>query len=195
MTHNSSVSFKLIHFLLWIKGSHQSPNFEIFQVLCWKFTIFLMSFSKPQVLRDSSVLWKITPLYFFMSNVIYFAQKEPIKLKILRILSAQVKIYQILVIFETINQFFFEFSITLQCMKHKSSTFLAETLYTFNKRNIWKYKLLQVTSYISLQVHGISRKPEVLDFDGFLLSESNIKFQLKKYRRVISHDNEEWCKV
>ena len=154
-----------------------------------------MSFSKPQVLRDSSVLWKITPLYFFMSNVIYFAQKEPIKLKILRILSAQVKIYQILVIFETINQFFFEFSITLQCMKHKSSTFLAETLYTFNKRNIWKYKLLQVTSYISLQVHGISRKPEVLDFDGFLLSESNIKFQLKKYRRVISHDNEEWCKV
>ena len=26
MTHNSPVSFKLIHFLLWIKGSHQSPN-------------------------------------------------------------------------------------------------------------------------------------------------------------------------
>ena len=31
MTHNSSVNFKLIHFLLWIKGSYQSPNFETFQ--------------------------------------------------------------------------------------------------------------------------------------------------------------------
>ena len=30
MTHNSSVNFKLIHFLLWIKGSYQSPNFETF---------------------------------------------------------------------------------------------------------------------------------------------------------------------
>ena len=29
--HNSSVNFKLIHFLLWIKGSHQSPNFEAFE--------------------------------------------------------------------------------------------------------------------------------------------------------------------
>ena len=27
MTHNSPLSFKLIHFLLWIKGSHQGPNF------------------------------------------------------------------------------------------------------------------------------------------------------------------------
>ena len=30
MTRNS-VNFKLIHFLLWIKGSHQSPNFETFE--------------------------------------------------------------------------------------------------------------------------------------------------------------------
>ena len=27
MTQNSPVNFKLIHFLLWIKGSYQSPNF------------------------------------------------------------------------------------------------------------------------------------------------------------------------
>ena len=31
MTHNSSVNFKLIHFLLWTKGSHQSPNFDNFK--------------------------------------------------------------------------------------------------------------------------------------------------------------------
>ena len=31
MTHNLSVNFKLIHFLLWTKGSHQSPNFDTFE--------------------------------------------------------------------------------------------------------------------------------------------------------------------
>ena len=35
-----------------------------------------------QILHPSSVSWKITPLYFFNSNNIYFAQKEPIKMKI-----------------------------------------------------------------------------------------------------------------
>ena len=54
MTHNSFVNFKVIHFLLWIKRSHQSPNFEIFQVLWWKFAIFLLSFSKPEVCFSSN---------------------------------------------------------------------------------------------------------------------------------------------
>ena len=35
-----------------------------------------------QILYPSSVSWKIIPLYFFSSNNIYFAQKEPIKVKI-----------------------------------------------------------------------------------------------------------------
>ena len=35
-----------------------------------------------QVLYPASVLWKITHLYFFSSNNIYFAHKEPIKVKI-----------------------------------------------------------------------------------------------------------------
>ena len=30
MTYNFSINFKLIHFLLWTKVSHQSPNFDIF---------------------------------------------------------------------------------------------------------------------------------------------------------------------
>ena len=44
---------------------------------------FLNDKSIPlQILHPSSVSWKITPLYFFSSNNIYFAQKEPIKVKI-----------------------------------------------------------------------------------------------------------------
>ena len=40
-------------------------------------TVFL------QILHDSLVSWKITPLYFFRSKVIYFAWKGPIKVQIL----------------------------------------------------------------------------------------------------------------
>ena len=39
MTHNLPINFKLTYFLLWIKGSHQSPNFYTFQhalvKICW----------------------------------------------------------------------------------------------------------------------------------------------------------------
>ena len=38
--------------------------------------------------------------------------------------------------------------------------------------------------------HGISRKSENLHFDALLLSTA-YKFQLKKDRRIISHDTEE----
>ena len=31
MTYNSPVNFTLMHFLLWVKFSHQSPNFEAFE--------------------------------------------------------------------------------------------------------------------------------------------------------------------
>ena len=33
MTHNSPVNFKLIRFILWIKGSNQSCNFETLSAL------------------------------------------------------------------------------------------------------------------------------------------------------------------
>ena len=98
MAHNSSVNFKLIHFSLWIKRSYQSLNFETFK--CSGEILPYSSCHFPyQFLHHSSVSLKITPLYFFRSYVIYFAQKEPIKVKILRILSVQVKVHQILVIF------------------------------------------------------------------------------------------------
>ena len=44
-----------------------------------------------QILYLSSVSWKIIPLYFFSSNNTYFAQKEPIKVKVFDTFSARVK--------------------------------------------------------------------------------------------------------
>ena len=81
MTHNSSVNFKLIHFLLWTKGSHESPNFDTLKYSG------LMSFSKPQVgfPSNSASLFNImkdNSSLLFTSNNIYFAQKEPIKVNI-----------------------------------------------------------------------------------------------------------------
>ena len=101
MTQSSSVSFKLIHFLLWIKGSYQSPSSETFKCSGEKLpysSCHLLNYRSVflQILHQSSVSWKITRLYIFRSNVIYLAQKEPVKVEILTISSAQVKIHEFL---------------------------------------------------------------------------------------------------
>ena len=85
-THNFPINFKLIHFLLWTIGSHQSSNFDTFKCSGENLPNSSCHFpsNKPvflQILYHSSVAYEITPLYFFSSNNIYFAQKEAIKVK------------------------------------------------------------------------------------------------------------------
>ena len=147
MIYNSSVNFKLNNDLLWIKVSHQSVNFETLECSLKQLSNSSCHFPNHKsvslhTLHQSSVSWKITPMCFFRSIVIYFAHKVKLlnfdlstqnpqnfhydwfKVKILRILSAQVKIHEIVVIFETTNQFFFKFCIILHC--HDT-----QLLYTF----------------------------------------------------------------
>ena len=65
-------------------------------MLWWKFAKFFMPFSKPQVIFSSnfaSLYSVMKENSFFKSNFIYFAQKEPMKVEILRISSAQIKIH------------------------------------------------------------------------------------------------------
>ena len=45
-------------------------------------TILKRQVDSSQILYPYSISWKITPLHFFSSNNIYFAQKEHIKMKI-----------------------------------------------------------------------------------------------------------------
>ena len=87
MTRNSSANFKVIRFLLWAKGSHQSSNFDTLE--CSVENLPNSSCHLPsnksvflQILHHSSMSWKITPLYFFSSNNIYFAQKEHFKVRV-----------------------------------------------------------------------------------------------------------------
>ena len=67
--------------VLWIKGSHQNLNFENFECSGENLQNSSCHFPnhKPiflQILHHSLVPWKITPLYFFGSNIIYFGQKR-----------------------------------------------------------------------------------------------------------------------
>ena len=86
ITHNFSVNFELVHFLLWRKGSHQSSDFDPFK--CSGQNLQNSSCHFPnhksvffQILHHTSMSWKITLMYLFSSNNIYFPQEEPIKMK------------------------------------------------------------------------------------------------------------------
>ena len=98
MTQNSSVNPKLIHFLLWIRRSHQSPNYFWFSdVICWKFAKFLKSFLKAQVSFPSIVSSKFISIkhnssILFLTQTLYTLVKSSLlKCKFLRFWSARVK--------------------------------------------------------------------------------------------------------
>ena len=76
--HNSPVNFKLIHFLPWTKGSDESPNFGTSRCSGEN----LLNFSCHFPSRKSVFLQIFMTLYFFRSNVIYFARKGPMKVQI-----------------------------------------------------------------------------------------------------------------
>ena len=129
MTHNSPVNFKFIHFLLWIKGSHQSLNFETFKCSDENLPNSSCHFSTHksfffQILQHTPLSWKTASLYFFSLNLICFGQSSPLNCKFLGLSSARVKIRQISYVnFETTSQFLFKFFIILQCYIHHSVFF------------------------------------------------------------------------
>ena len=107
-----------MHFLLWTKESHENINFDIF-----KFSdenLLNSSFDFPnhksaflQILHDSSVSWNMLLCTFLGQTLYTLHKRDQSKGKFLRLFSAQIKIHQILVIFETKNKFLFKFYTTL----------------------------------------------------------------------------------
>ena len=79
------------YFLKWNHYFSACEDLSNFSCHFWKHkSVFL------QILQQSSVPYKLTRLYLFSSNIIYFVQKEPLKCIFLRLLScAWVKICQI----------------------------------------------------------------------------------------------------
>ena len=74
-----------------------------------------------QILHHSSLSWQITPLWFLSSYFFYFKLKDPIKVPILTLSSALVKMCHIpQAIFQTKSQFFFKFASSFSVMKGNS---------------------------------------------------------------------------
>ena len=134
MTQNSLVKLKLIHILLWIKGSHQVPIFRLSNILWWKFAKFLMSFLKAQFSFPSNVasvfsaIKHNSPILYLAQTLYTLLKKSPLKCKFLRFSSAWVKISH--VNFELTSQFLFKFCIIRHChdtqlpCKFEAHTFL-----------------------------------------------------------------------
>ena len=93
-----------------------------------------------QILHHSSLQWKITPLYFFSSNNIYFAQKEPMKVKNFETFECLAQNLS-----NSLCQFWNDsspnFGFLFSFMKDSSSAlFLVQAIYTLLKRNTLKWK-------------------------------------------------------
>ena len=86
MKHNSSVNFKVIQFLLRQKDPIKVPiltfSTALVKICQIPHVIFQATSRFFQILHHSPMSWKITPLYFFSSSTVYFAQKEHIKVNI-----------------------------------------------------------------------------------------------------------------
>ena len=91
------------------------------------------------------------------SCILYFEQKDPMKIPILILSSVLMKICQIPhVIFQITSQFFFKFCMTLQCLetKHLLCKFLGQTLYTLHKKDESKYKFSIIFS-VRIKIYKI----------------------------------------
>ena len=110
--------------MLWTKRAHQCTIFRLLGALMKVHPIPHAIFETTrsgfiQILHHCSVSWKITPLYFFSSNL----------------LSGWLKIYQIpYVIFETKGQFFFKLCIF---KIYLSMSWEISHLYFFRWNFIW----------------------------------------------------------
>ena len=154
-----------MHFLLWAKGPHEHTSFDTFMYSSENLPNSSCHFPNHksvflQILYDSSVSWKITPLYFFRSNVIYFARKGPIKLQM----------------FETFDfsdqnpphscDFWNNKLAFPQTLHYPSVTWDITPLYFFN----WNFIYFQQKESIKVQIWW-NWKSEIWYFQWFLLSK------------------------
>ena len=137
-----------------------------------KFAKFLMSFFKEQVsVTCSSVLWHITFLPFFGSNIIYFWQKKHIKFQIFRLATARFKIHQIPHVI---------FSWHWRVMQNLERNWLTVS------KLIWGVWLILIRS--------TRKSQEICTLMGSFWPKC-IMFELKNYRRVKFDSTEDWYKI
>ena len=85
-----------------------------------------------QILHPSSVSRNIIPMYLFSLNIIYFAQKEPIKMKIFESFKCSGQILS-----NSLRQFWNDESIPLQIFYPSLVSWKITPLYFFSSNNIY----------------------------------------------------------
>ena len=176
ITHNSAVNFQLMHILLWKKRSHQIPVLTLSSSLvkmCQIPRVIFQTTSQFFFKFCITLRWKITSLYFFRPNVIYFAQKESIKVNIFET-------------FECLGQklsnschYWNNRSVFLQTLHHSSMSWNITPLYFFS----WNFTYFQQKERMKVQIWwNFTWKVESLIFYTLMGSfcSYHIKFQLKK---------------
>ena len=105
-------------------------------------SFFKQQFNFLQILHDSFVM-KYTPFYFLGQTLYTLHKSDQSKYKFFRLFGAQIKIHQILVIFETKNKFLFKFCTTLierigyqLLVKNTASFFLAKSPPLINRQTV-----------------------------------------------------------
>ena len=131
--HPSSVSWKITPLYFFSSNNIYFPQKEHIKMkICETFKCSSQNSSNSswqfwnnksiplQILHHSSFSWHITSLWILSPYFSYFGLKDPIKIPILRLSIALVKICHIPVIFQTTSQFFFKFCNTFSVMKDNS---------------------------------------------------------------------------
>ena len=118
------ISLKLSNWSIICFGQKQPINVHFFRLLGALMKVHPFPHAISETLRSGfiqnlhhcSVLWKITPLYFCNSNLVYFGQKEPIEKKISNFWVVRWKFIKFLMSYlKPQVSFSFKLCITLQC--------------------------------------------------------------------------------
>ena len=168
-------------------------QFWHFQMFWWKFAKSLVSFSKPQISFSSNFAWLFSVIkdnssvLFLVKCYIYFAQKGQITVQILETLVLRWKFTKFLSFLKQQINFSSNFASLFSIMRHNSSVLFS-----------WNFICFQQNEPIKVQIWwNFTWAAKSLKFCPLMGSccKNHIKFSLKKDRRVIPHDVEEWCKV
>ena len=177
-----------MHFLLLTKGIHESTNFNTFK-------------GSGKNLPKSSCHFQTTNQFFFKFCIIFQCNEKKLlctfsgqklytlhernqpKCTFLGLLSARIRFHQILVVLKPQIGFSSNFTSLFRLIRHNSAVLFQLKFFTRSTREVYlKYKFGEIKSLIF----------------GILMGsfcQNNIKFQVKQYRRVISHDTVKWFKV
>ena len=142
-----------MHFRFLTKGSHENTNFDILKCSDENLPNCSCHFPNHSTSQFSFKFYMTLQCHEIYSSVIFLGQilyalreRDQSKCRFFRLFSVRIKIHQILVIFEAKKKFLFKFCTTLWYHEMQLvHTFFTETLYTFSKNSLSKYKFVEIS--------------------------------------------------